>query len=125
VSKVITLTDAATRRYACQLVVAAEQGTTIYIDGPRRSPKDSAEAWAICRDIAEQVQVDGRRFDTETWFRSAKRTVFGPQYRTYPNGLVLEEEPQSRYRSAEEFQKLLDYLKEFAAHHNVVRRERQ
>lgn len=54
----------------------------------KRSNEQNRRLWALYREIAENVWVNGRRFDSQTWHEHFKREFIGCEEIVLPNGEI-------------------------------------
>lgn len=54
----------------------------------KRSTEQNKRLWALYRDISENVWVNGRRFDSETWHEHFKRELIGIEEIVLPSGEI-------------------------------------
>lgn len=52
----------------------------------KRSTEQNKRLWALYREIADNVWVDGRKFDQDTWHEYFKRRFIGCTERVLPDG---------------------------------------
>ena len=108
------------RRNAMEAVRLAPNDYAVTIQPKKRSLEANALAHVIVSAIAEQVEIDGKRFPHDVWWWELKRRFFGRQFQEFPDGSVREVEPRSRWRNSRHFAEFIEFLYAEAADMGVV-----
>lgn len=85
-----------------------------------RTKEQNALGHVIATAIADQVWLDGRRWDLDSWWIYIKKQVMGFGIKELPDGSFIEVEPRSNNTSTKTFSDFIEYLYYFAAEHGVV-----
>ena len=76
---------------------------------------------AILRDVAEQVEVDGRKFSQEAWKEHFRRTYLGTEDVTLPSGEILSQGKSTTKATVGEMSEAIDrFLAELATEHGFL-----
>lgn len=86
----------------------------------KRSTEQNKRLWALYRDIAENVWVNGRRFDSETWHEHFKREFIGVEEVVLPSGEIERRGISTTSLSTAEMTDYQTRLEAWAAAQGVV-----
>jgi hypothetical protein len=108
------------RHNAMEAVRLAPKDYAVTIQPKKRSLEANALAHVVVSAIAEQVEIDGKRFPHDVWWWELKRRFFGRQFQEFPDGTVREVEPRSRWRNSWHFAEFIEFLYSQASDMGVV-----
>lgn len=76
---------------------------------------------AILRDVAEQIEVDGRRFNAETWKEHFRRTYLGTEELTLPSGEIVTQGKSTTKATVGEMSEAIDrFIADLAMNHGYL-----
>lgn len=80
----------------------------------QRTPKQNGMLHKLIEAIEEQVVIDGRRFDLETWKEQIRRKFIGTEEYVMPDGTRAERGMSTTGLNVAEFSKLIDDVRAWA-----------
>lgn len=106
-----------------QMLVSEEKPLLIEVS-PYSEARTNAQnrlLHAILRDVADQVEVDGRRFNAETWKEHFRRTYLGTEEITLPGGEIFTQGKSTTKATVGEMSEAIDrFLAELASEHGYL-----
>lgn len=81
----------------------------------KRSGEQNRKLHAILNEIAENVYVDGRRYDVEAWKEQVRRRFIGTEELDLPNGTRIERGVSTTTLNASQFSELIEQVSAWAA----------
>lgn len=76
----------------------------------KRSVEQNRKLHAILNEIAENVYVDGRRYDVEAWKEQVRRRFIGTEELDLPNGTRIERGVSTTTLNASQFSALIEQV---------------
>lgn len=81
----------------------------------KRSVEQNRKLHAILNEIAENVYIDGRRYDVEAWKEQVRRRFIGTEELDLPNGTRIERGVSTTTLNASQFSELIERVSAWAA----------
>ena len=80
----------------------------------KRSVEQNRKLHAILNEIAENVYIDGRRYDIEAWKEQVRRRFIGTEELDLPNGSRIERGVSTTTLNASQFSELIEQVSAWA-----------
>ena len=107
----------ADRSRVMEMIALAPDGYIVEIHKPSRTLEQNALYWAMVREIAETLTLDGKRFTPQVWHIYFKQRFLPGRIVELPNGQIMELDPTTTELTTEQFSEFIEEVIQFKENH--------
>ena len=105
------------RKALYQMLAQCPDGHIVEIRKPSRSLEQNALYWSTVHEIAESVEIDGKRYTPQVWHKYFKERFLPGKLVELPGGHLMEMEASTTDLSVEQFSDFVEQVLQFKESH--------